>query len=121
MGPSTLGNPFLVLFISSPANLARLDEFKRINATLSDPRGVAEATIENAISAGKAIVVQSFGLHSSEVAASQASIELTYDMLTRNDEEMLRILDEAIAIVRVDTITGPAPWCRQACSTAGNR
>ena len=99
MGPSTLGNPFLILFISSAENLARLDEFKRINATLSDPRGVAEATIENAITAGKAVVVQSFGLHSSEVAASQASIELTYDMLTRNDEEMLRILDETIAIM----------------------
>ena len=99
MGPTTLGNPFLVLFISSPENLARLDEFKRINAMLSDPRGLAEATIENAIADGKAVVVQSFGLHSSEVAASQASIEVTYDMLTRGDAEMLRILDETIAIM----------------------
>ena len=99
MGPSTLGNPFLVLFISSAENLARLDELKRINATLSDPREAAESTIENAIAEGKAIIVQSFGLHSSEVAGSQTSIELTYDMLTRNDEEMLRILDETIAIM----------------------
>jgi hypothetical protein len=99
MGPSTLGNPFLVRFISSPENLARLEEFKRMNATLSDPRGVPEATVEAAIAEGKAVVVQSWGLHSSEVAASQTSIELTYDMLTRTDEEMLRILDETIAIM----------------------
>ncbi len=99
MGPSTLGNPFLVLFISSPENLGRLEELRQINATLSDPRGVSEASIERAVIEGKAVVVQSMGLHSSEVAASQMAAELTYDMVTRNDEEMLRILDNTIAIM----------------------
>ena len=99
MGPSTLGNPFLVLFISSPENLARFDELRRINATLSDPRGVPEAEIKQAVAQGKAVVVQSFGLHSSEVAASQTAAELTYDMVTRDDDDMLRILDNTIAIM----------------------
>ncbi|UCG84804.1 MAG: peptidase M14 family protein [Gemmatimonadota bacterium] len=99
MGPSTLGNPFLVLFISAPDNLARLEQLKQLNAILSDPRGVPEADIERAISEGKAVVVQSMGLHSSEVAASQMAVEVTYDMATRNDGEMLRILDNTIAIM----------------------
>jgi hypothetical protein len=99
MGPSTLGNPFLALFISSPENLARLEQLKQINAILTDPRGVPEAEIERAIADGKAVVVQSMGLHSSEVAASQMAVEFTYDMLTRNDDEMLRILDNTIAIM----------------------
>ena len=43
MGPTTMGHPFLALYLSSPENLARLDELKRINATLSDPRGVPES------------------------------------------------------------------------------
>ena len=47
MGKSTLGNPFLALYISSPGNLARLDEFQEINARLSDPRGVPESAIEH--------------------------------------------------------------------------
>jgi hypothetical protein len=55
MGPSTLGNPFLVLFISSPENLARLEELRQFNATLSDPRGVPETEIERAIDQGKAV------------------------------------------------------------------
>ena len=46
MGESTLGNPFLSIFISSPENLARLDELKRLNAILQDPRGHSEAEIE---------------------------------------------------------------------------
>jgi hypothetical protein len=99
MGPSTMGNPFLVLFISSPANLARLEELRAMNATLSDPRGVSDVEIERAIADGKAVIVQSFGLHSSEVAASQTAAELTYDLLVRTDDETARILDHAIAIM----------------------
>jgi hypothetical protein len=99
MGPSTLGNPFLALFISSPENLAKLKELRQINAILSDPRNAPESEISRAIADGKAVVVQSFGLHSSEVAASQTAAELTYEMVTREDEEIRRILDNTIAIM----------------------
>lgn len=99
LGPTTMGNPFLVLFISSPANLARLDEFRQMNATLADPRGVSEDEIRRIVASGKAVVVQSFGLHSSEVAASQTAAELMYDLLRRTDEETQRIMDNVIAIM----------------------
>jgi len=99
LGPTTMGNPFLVLFISSPANLARLEEFRQMNARLSDPRGVSEDEIRRIVANGKAVVVQSFGLHSSEVAASQTAAELTYDLLRRTDDETQRIMDHVIAIM----------------------
>ncbi|WP_339794431.1 M14 metallopeptidase family protein [uncultured Imperialibacter sp.] len=99
MGKTTLGNPFLALYISSPENLAKLDEYKAMNAKLSDPRGVSPSEIDQIIATGKAVVVQSFGLHSSEVAASQTAAEFTYDMLTRTDTEMMTILDNVISIV----------------------
>ncbi len=99
MGPSTWGNPFLALFISSPENLSRLEELRQLNATLSDPRGATEAEIDRAVANGRAVVVQSMGLHSTEVGASQMAAELTYDMVTRDDGEMLRILDNTIAIM----------------------
>ncbi len=101
IGPTTLGNPFLVLFISAPENLerARFGELQRLNATLSDPRGATESAIEQAITDGKAVVVQSMGLHSTEVAASQMAAELMYDLVTRTDDEVMRILDNTIAIM----------------------
>lgn len=99
MGPSTLGNRFLTLFISSPANLARLDELKRLNAILQDPRGHSEAEIEHAVANGRVVFVQSYGLHSSEVAASQAIAEITWEMATRTDPEMMEILDNTVAIM----------------------
>ena len=99
MGPTTMGNPFLALYLSSPENLARLDELKRINATLSDPRGVPQTEIDRAISEGKAVVVQSMCLHSTEVASGQMAAELMYDLVTRTDREVMRILDNTIGIM----------------------
>ncbi len=99
MGPTTLGNPFLALYFSSPANLARLEEYRQMNAVLSDPRGAAEAEIERAIANGKVVVVQSLCLHSTEVAAGQTAAEIAYEKATRSDEEMLRILDNTIGIM----------------------
>ncbi|MFO7769628.1 MAG: M14 family zinc carboxypeptidase [bacterium] len=99
MGASTLGNRFIALFISSPANLADLEELKRLNAVLQDPRGHSEAEIEHAIQNGRVVFVQSYGLHSSEVAASQTIAEVVHDMATRDDEEMLGILENTVAIM----------------------
>jgi hypothetical protein len=99
MGPSTLGNPFLSVFISSPENLANLEELKRLNATLQDPRGHTEAEIENAVENGRVVFVQSYGLHASEVAASQGVAEIIWEMATRTDDEMLEILDNTISIM----------------------
>ena len=99
MGPSTLGNRFLTVFVSSPENLANLDELQRLNAILQDPRGHSDAEIENAIANGKVVFVQSYGLHASEVAATQAVAEIIHGMATRTDPEMMEILDNTIAIM----------------------
>ncbi|MFC1544076.1 M14 family zinc carboxypeptidase [Gemmatimonadota bacterium] len=99
MGPSTRGNRFIVLFISSPENLANLEELKGLNALLQDPRGHSEAEIEQAIRNGKVVFVQSYGLHSSEVAASQTIAEVTWEMATRDDALMRGILENTIAIM----------------------
>ena len=47
MGPSTMGNPFLLVVISSPENLARLEELRLMNLRLSDPRGLDEPRSKN--------------------------------------------------------------------------
>lgn len=98
MGPSTLGNPFLAIWVTAPENMPRLEEFRQMNALLSDPRGAAQSDVDAAIANGKAVVVQSYGLHSTEVAASQSAAEIIYEMATRDDAEMQRILANTIAI-----------------------
>ncbi len=99
MGPSTEGRPFIALFISSPANLARLDELRTINARLSNPRGLSEAEARTLAAEGRAVVVQTFALHSTEVAASQTAAEYVWERLTRDDAESRLMLDNVIDIV----------------------
>ena len=99
LGKTSEGRPYIALFISSPANLAKLDQYKQMNARLADPRGLAEAEAKKIVADGKAVVIQSFALHSSEVAASQTAAEFVHDSLTRTDEEAQRILDNVISIV----------------------
>ena len=99
VGPSTRGNPFLVIYASSPENLANLDELKRRNAILQDPRGQPESAIDDAIANGKVVFVQSYALHSTEVAASQSAAEIMYLFATRQDDGMSEILDETVSII----------------------
>ncbi|MDP2872562.1 MAG: M14 family metallopeptidase [Bacillota bacterium] len=99
MGKSTEGNPFLLVIISSPANLANLEHLRQINLKLADPRGLDDAAIEALVSEGKAVVCQSMSLHATEVGGTQMAPELAYDLLAGDCEETRRILDEVIFLM----------------------
>src|SRR6185503_9122024 len=86
MGKTSEGRPFYALFISSPATLANLESFRQINATLADPRGVPDDSLELLVGRGKAVVLQSMSMHSTEVGGSQMAVEFVYDLLSRNDD-----------------------------------
>jgi hypothetical protein len=99
MGPSTMGNRFLLVVISSPANLARLERLRQVNLQLSDPRGLAEADIRKLVAEGKAVICQSMSLHATEIGGTQMAVELAYDLATRQDEEAERILDNVVFLM----------------------
>ncbi len=96
LGPSSEGHPFLLLLVSSPENLDNLDKLQMINKKISDPRGVSKDEIDSYIQEGKAVIFQSMSLHASEVGGTQMSPELTFDLLSRNDSEARRILDNVL-------------------------
>lgn len=99
MGPSTMGNPFLLVVISSPANLARLERLRQVNLQLSDPRGLGEAEVRKLVAEGKAVVCQSMSLHATEIGGTQMAAELAYDLASRQDEEARRILDNVVFLM----------------------
>ena len=99
MGPSTEGNPFLLVIISSPGNIANLDHLKEVNAKISDPRGLSEEEVKELVKEGKAVICQSMSLHATEIGGTQMAPELAYDLLTRTDEETERILNNVIFLM----------------------
>src|SRR5689334_24596166 len=48
LGQTTMGKPFVMATISSPANLARLEEYKQIQAQLADPRKLGVPAVRDA-------------------------------------------------------------------------
>lgn len=99
MGPSTEGNPFLLVTISSSKNLKTLDKLRDINAKITDPRRLEEGEIDRLIERGKVVICQSMSLHASEIGGTQMAPELAYDLLTREDEETRRILDNVVFLM----------------------
>src|SRR5260370_13185254 len=43
MGPTAMGNPFLMVIVTSPANFAKLERLRQVHPPLSDPRRLTGA------------------------------------------------------------------------------
>ena len=99
MGPSTEGHPFLQCIISSPDNLANLEEYREINNRLADPEGLSEEEVEALIAKGKAVICESMSLHATEIGGTQMAPEMAYELLSKDDEETKRILDNVIFLM----------------------
>ena len=99
MGPTTNGHPFLLVVVSSAENLARLERLREVNNTLFDAQGLDESAVDELVAEGKAVVCQSMSLHATEIGGTQMAPALVYDLLTRDDEETRRILDNVILLL----------------------
>jgi hypothetical protein len=122
IGETTLKRPLIVAFISSPANLTNLEKYKKISQTLADPRKLKdEKQLESLIAQGKTIVSISCSIHSTEIVASQMSMNLAYELASAKDEETLEILNNTILMLipssNPDGIDIVANWYRKTLGT----
>jgi hypothetical protein len=99
MGESTEGRSFYYFTVSSPENLANLEEYKKVQARLADPRGLDPKDAEALIAKGKTIVMISASIHATEVGAAQMAPELLYELETRDDDKVKEILDNVILLL----------------------
>src|SRR5437867_10997805 len=99
IGQTTLKKPFLRVTITSPQNYARLARYEEITRRLADPRGLSAEEAEKLISEGKSVIAVTCSVHATEVAAAQMSMELAYNMATKNTAETKNILDNVIFLL----------------------
>jgi hypothetical protein len=100
IGQSTLGRTMIAAFISAPENIRNLEKYKAIQARLADPRKVvSDADRDQLIREGKTVVVISCSIHSTEIVASQMSMQLAYNLASATDEDTLSILHNTILIL----------------------
>jgi hypothetical protein len=100
IGESVLKRPIVMAAISTPENLAKLDRWKEITHKLRDPRVTSVDEARKLAREGKAIVLITCSLHATEIAASQMSMELAYDLVTgKTFFDAAKILDDVIVLL----------------------
>ncbi|MEO8572807.1 MAG: M14 family zinc carboxypeptidase, partial [Pyrinomonadaceae bacterium] len=91
--------------ISSPANIARLDEIKSQNTRLTDPR---TTSISDAISIAKnnpLIAWLAYTIHGNESASFEAMMQVMYQLAASTEPKTLEILDNTVVLI----LTGENP------------
>ena len=94
VGRTSEGRRWSIAVISASENLANLDRYREIALRLTRPDELTDETARALAQQGKAIVHIDGGLHATEVAHAQHTIQLAYDLVTGDaDPEIRAILD----------------------------
>ena len=122
IGETTLQRPLIVAFISAPENIRDLEKYKAVQRKLADPRTVRdEQERDRLIEQGKTVVAISCSIHSTEIVASQMSMQLAYELATAEDPATREILRDTILILipsaNPDGVQIVADWYRRTLST----
>ena len=100
VGTTSTGHAWTIALISSPENLARLERLKEIARRIAHPAGLTDDEARALAREGRAFVDISGGLHASEIAGSQHTIQLAYDLLSKPDDPTVKgILDNTVLIL----------------------
>jgi hypothetical protein len=100
LGPTTNGNPFVLLEISSAENLRHLDKLKSLERKLYFQGGApTDAERDEIFRSGKAVVFITNNIHSTEIGASQMVLELVHNLATSDSPAVKKVLDNVILLL----------------------
>ncbi|MGO4209320.1 M14 metallopeptidase family protein [Terriglobus sp. YAF25] len=99
LGKTTEGRPFVALTISSPENLKHAEEYKDILRRLADSRVTTPEQAAELTKRGKAVLVVTCNIHSTEIASSQSAAEFVYRLATQNTQTVEEILNNTIIVL----------------------
>ena len=102
LGKTTMGAPFVMATISAPENLARLEEYRKIQEQLADPRLLGpnpDARARQLIARGKTIVLITCGIHSTEVGSYLSSMLIAHRLASADDPLTREILRNTIVLL----------------------
>src|ERR1051325_8101843 len=122
LGQSTLKRPYVVAFISSEENIRNLAKIRDNQRKLADPRLIAsDAERERLIAETPAVVAITCSIHSTEIVASQMSMELAYRLESDDTKATKEVLDKVVLIlvpsVNPDGIDIVSHWYQKTLGT----
>ncbi len=94
-GPTTNGETFIRITISSAENLARIDEIRAASKEIADGR-ISRAEAQGIADRIPATAFINHNIHSTEIGSSQTSVQLVYELASRTDEVTRTILENVV-------------------------
>jgi len=98
IGATAEGRRQYMAIVSSAENIRHLDRYKEIARRLALAEGLTDDQARALANEGKAVVWIDGGLHANETVGSQQLMEMVYQMVSRNDPETVRLLNETIQL-----------------------
>lgn len=98
IGTTAEGRPQLMAIITSPENHRNLDRYREISRRLAMAEGLTDDEARRLAIEGKAVVWIDGGLHATEVLGAQQLMETVYQLVSGDDRETLRFLDDLIIL-----------------------
>jgi hypothetical protein len=98
IGKTAEGRDQLMAIVTSPANHKNLSRYKEISERLAHAEGFSDDQARALAKEGKTVVWIDGGLHASETLGAQQLGEMVYQMVSRTDDETMRILDDVIIL-----------------------
>ena len=93
------GRPLYALFISSPSNLAKLDEIKKNVNLLADGENTNANKARALINDLPAIAWMAYSIHGNETSGADAALASIYHFIASNDKETIDMLDNMLIII----------------------
>jgi hypothetical protein len=98
IGKTAEGRTQYMAIVTSPENHRDLQRYQEISRRLAKAEGLSDEQARQLAREGKAVVWIDGGLHSTEVLGAQQLMETVYQLVSRDDEETRRILDDVIVL-----------------------
>jgi hypothetical protein len=98
MGKTAEGRTQWMAIVTSPQNHNNLARYRDISRRLAFAEGLSDDQARALAKEGKAVVWIDGGLHATETLGAQQLAQMIYEMVSRNDEETLRFLNDCIIL-----------------------
>jgi hypothetical protein len=99
IGVTAEGRRMQVFLVSSPENIARLDDIRRDLDRIADPRGVSTAELEAATARVPAVVWISESIHGNESPGFESAMALLYQLAASDEPATVAMLRNTLLVL----------------------
>jgi hypothetical protein len=91
--------PLFYVMISTPENLARVDEIKADLARLADPSGLSDSEASAIIDRTPAVAWMAYSIHGNETSGADSALAAIYHLVASTDPDVQNLLDKEIILI----------------------